>query len=427
MAQVDPKQIKQDGATTGQVLVWNGSEWAPGDASGEGGAGVNIFRQQTIAGEAITGTDTALSTALLEAPKSNAALVLFLNSAKLIQGTGDDYTVSGTTVTVLASSGTAPDITTDDTFVAYFVAGDGNETERQEEITPQAITSTDTKITTALTNVPKSPESVHLWVNGVHQIQGEGFDFVMDGKDIIWLAGTGTADDLDTGDTVEVWYQSGGGSDKSRQEVLDLDYAISAEDRSVRDLLDSMPNSTATVMLFHNGALQLQGPGNDYVLDGPEIEWLADSGTAVDLTTSHTLAADYVGEGATEPKSVHGDFLTSTTVTDSTSTSAVFATKGTLTTASVPPGKYRVAWQFQTVGGSSDTPEARIQVNGTTVHVLTGVATADFSPRSLSQGSVIVEVVATGVQTVTMDLRRSAGSGSAVQLVNGRMEFYREN
>lgn len=77
-------------------------------------------RQELVASQTITGTDTALTDTLNNTPKSNASLRLFLNGILQTQGAGADYTVSGTTITWLASTGTAVDMDTSDVLVAAY-------------------------------------------------------------------------------------------------------------------------------------------------------------------------------------------------------------------------------------------------------------------------------------------------------------------
>jgi hypothetical protein len=77
--------------------------------------------EETITTEAITGTDTALTDTLDNTPVSNGSLALWLNGVFQDQGAGKDYTVSGTTITWLASSGTAVDMETDDVLTAKYL------------------------------------------------------------------------------------------------------------------------------------------------------------------------------------------------------------------------------------------------------------------------------------------------------------------
>jgi hypothetical protein len=84
------------------------------------GGGSGTPRQEEIATEDIAGTDTALSAGLSFTPIDNASLLLFLNGVFQRQGAGLDYTVSGTTITWLASSGTAVDMATSDILSAVY-------------------------------------------------------------------------------------------------------------------------------------------------------------------------------------------------------------------------------------------------------------------------------------------------------------------
>lgn len=83
-----------------------------------------------------------------------------------------------------------------------------NLTENQEEITTQVITGTDTALTDTLTNAPATSQSLKLYLNGILQEQGATEDYTFSGTTITWRAGTGTAVDLDTNDTLIAVYQS---------------------------------------------------------------------------------------------------------------------------------------------------------------------------------------------------------------------------
>lgn len=78
--------------------------------------------QETVTTQAITGTDTAVTDTLDATPISNASVKLWLNGLLQRQGAGNDYTVSGTTITWLASSGTAVDMETTDTLDAAYLS-----------------------------------------------------------------------------------------------------------------------------------------------------------------------------------------------------------------------------------------------------------------------------------------------------------------
>jgi hypothetical protein len=88
------------------------------------------------------------------------------------------------------------------------IASTGGLTPRQETVTTEAITGTDTAITDTLDNTPTSNPSVALFLNGVQQIQGAGNDYTLSGVTITWLASTGTAVDMETTDTLVAFYQS---------------------------------------------------------------------------------------------------------------------------------------------------------------------------------------------------------------------------
>jgi hypothetical protein len=75
--------------------------------------------QELITTQAIT-SDTALTDELASAPIANSELQLWLNGILQVQGATKDYTVSGTVITWLASTGTAVDMETTDVLVARY-------------------------------------------------------------------------------------------------------------------------------------------------------------------------------------------------------------------------------------------------------------------------------------------------------------------
>ena len=82
---------------------------------------------------------------------------------------------------------------------------------RQEAITTEAITGSDTVLGDSLSNVPiVSAVTLNLYLNGVHQKQGAGFDYTVNPTTgaITWLASTGTAVDMETSDTLDASYLS---------------------------------------------------------------------------------------------------------------------------------------------------------------------------------------------------------------------------
>ena len=85
------------------------------------GAEVNdTENQEIVATQVITGSDTAITDQLDNAPISAASVSLFLNGVHQKQGATFDYTISGQILTWLASSGTAVDMDTDDVLIAVY-------------------------------------------------------------------------------------------------------------------------------------------------------------------------------------------------------------------------------------------------------------------------------------------------------------------
>jgi len=88
----------------------------------ETAATAETFNQESVTTENINGTDTAITDTLNATPKSAASVLLFLNGVMLRQGAGFDYSISGTTITWLASTGTAENLDTNDLLIAYYVS-----------------------------------------------------------------------------------------------------------------------------------------------------------------------------------------------------------------------------------------------------------------------------------------------------------------
>jgi hypothetical protein len=84
------------------------------------GATATTPRQESVTTETINGTDTAMSDTLDNTPVSNASVSLFFNGVHMRQGAGFDYTISGTTITWLASTGTAENMDTSDVLIAVY-------------------------------------------------------------------------------------------------------------------------------------------------------------------------------------------------------------------------------------------------------------------------------------------------------------------
>jgi len=77
-------------------------------------------QQETLTAENISGSDTALGDTLAATPTSNASVMLFHEGVFQEQGVGKDYTISGSTITWLQSTGTALPMTDTDTLVAVY-------------------------------------------------------------------------------------------------------------------------------------------------------------------------------------------------------------------------------------------------------------------------------------------------------------------
>lgn len=82
----------------------------------------DVPNQEGVTTQNITGSDTALTDTLDNTPVSNASVALYLNGVHQEQGATKDYTISGSTITWLASSGTAVDMETTDTLVAKYLS-----------------------------------------------------------------------------------------------------------------------------------------------------------------------------------------------------------------------------------------------------------------------------------------------------------------
>jgi hypothetical protein len=92
---IPPSNIGSGGASPGNVLVWNGSDWVPGSPSG--GGSVNFVRE-TPAGT-LNGTNKVFT--LTYAPSPTGSLVVYLNGVEQVPTT--DYTISGATITFIVA------------------------------------------------------------------------------------------------------------------------------------------------------------------------------------------------------------------------------------------------------------------------------------------------------------------------------------
>ena len=87
-----------------------------------GVAAAATFNQELVTTQTITNADTAITDTLNATPLANASVRLYLNGVLQEQGAGKDYTISGTTITWLASSGTAVDMDTSDVLIAEYIS-----------------------------------------------------------------------------------------------------------------------------------------------------------------------------------------------------------------------------------------------------------------------------------------------------------------
>jgi len=79
----------------------------------------------------------------------------------------------------------------------------------QEALTAENISGTDTILTDTLSIPPKDADGVAFYLNGQLQAQGSGADYELVGNltQIRWLAGSGTAVDMEESDTILVVYE----------------------------------------------------------------------------------------------------------------------------------------------------------------------------------------------------------------------------
>jgi hypothetical protein len=120
--------ISTDGTTAqvlgvgsdGQILSADSAE-ATGLKWINSGA-VDTENQDSLTTEAISGSDTAMASQLVNTPQNNASVNLHFNGVHQEQGAGKDYTITGKIITWLASSGTAVDQAVGETLVASYVS-----------------------------------------------------------------------------------------------------------------------------------------------------------------------------------------------------------------------------------------------------------------------------------------------------------------
>ncbi len=106
----NPLSIAQQGASTGQVLKWNGSAWVPDNDLGGAGAGDNWGTQQVVTGNGLSGAGTNASPLVLSQQAAVAGQVLKWNGAAWMPANdgGDNWGTQNVIVNgTLTGNGTA--------------------------------------------------------------------------------------------------------------------------------------------------------------------------------------------------------------------------------------------------------------------------------------------------------------------------------
>ena len=170
-----------------------------------GGAGSTLSIQEDTTGGA--GVDTVSSTDIAQVTVSVNGVGVDVTR---LDGDHLDITFGPTNYTPDSSPPEAADVddlTSHLKGIDDFAAGFGG-IPRQEFLTAENITGTDTSLTDTLNNIPISDVSVELYLNGLIQEQGAGLDYTISGTTITWLASTGTAINMIADDKLTVVYES---------------------------------------------------------------------------------------------------------------------------------------------------------------------------------------------------------------------------
>jgi hypothetical protein len=110
-----------DAIAAGAAGFMTGSDKTKLDGITAGAEPNQTQNEEEVTTEVIS-TDTAITDTLNNTPNPVNSLMLYLNGVKQQQGAGNDYTLSGTTITWLASSGTAVDMDATDTLDASYLS-----------------------------------------------------------------------------------------------------------------------------------------------------------------------------------------------------------------------------------------------------------------------------------------------------------------
>jgi hypothetical protein len=136
------------------------------------------------------------------------------------------------------------------------------------------------------------------------------------------IAGTGmtaTAGVLDV--TIGTWYAG---------EVVTTE-VIAGTDTVMTDTLDNVPSGP--ILLVFNGVVQLAGAGEDYTISGQTITWLANTGTAANMTAADDVRAYYgttgVAQGSVAALNTEEVVLSGTDKSRGTTYTTVIGNRGT--------------------------------------------------------------------------------------------------
>lgn len=187
------------------------------------------------------------------APQPANSLMLFVNGVLQSAGFDDDYVLSGNTITFIK-----PPIAGSKISAAYSYSSIMGVVWSFME-TPSGVVN-DVNINFTLNSSPYPSHNLMLYINGVLQVPGSEFDFVLS-DNIITLASppllgskvVATYPYLVEGTRI-AWMERPIGDIDSINMVFDLTYT---------------PNPSATLMFFVNGILQRQN--DDYILSGNSV------------------------------------------------------------------------------------------------------------------------------------------------------------
>jgi hypothetical protein len=140
-----------------------------------------------------------------------------------------------------------------------------------------------------------------------------------------------------------------------------------------------------------------------------------------------TVASGTVS-GTVDVQNIFGSyFYESSSETDSSTTATTWSTKTSITTTTLPVGKYRIGWTYNMYGASTSvSPQGRVLLNGTdTIHAYL------YEPKDASTneqdavGGFYYHTLATA-GTVTVALQYATETaGSSMTIRRARLEFWR--